>query len=49
MSIKNLFESSISNKTKLTCMMEAVKIELQENMKKFEEILKVLHTHSYIL
>ncbi|XP_022162271.1 uncharacterized protein LOC111028045, partial [Myzus persicae] len=40
MSINNFFEQSLPNKTKLTCMIEAVKIELQENMKKFEEILK---------
>uniref|UniRef100_A0A2S2PHE8 Uncharacterized protein n=1 Tax=Schizaphis graminum TaxID=13262 RepID=A0A2S2PHE8_SCHGA len=40
MSMKNIFELSELNKKKLTCMIEAVKIELHENMKKFEDILK---------
>lgn len=45
MSIKNFFELSLLNKNKLTCMIEADKIDLLENMKKFEEMLKVPHTH----
>ncbi|XP_003244279.1 uncharacterized protein LOC100572963 [Acyrthosiphon pisum] len=40
MSIKNFFELSLLNKNKLTCMIEADKMDLLENMKKFEEMLK---------
>ncbi|XP_025193418.1 uncharacterized protein LOC112593270 [Melanaphis sacchari] len=40
MSLNNFFELSALNKNKLTCMIEAVKIDLLENMKKFEDILK---------
>ncbi|XP_015368435.1 PREDICTED: uncharacterized protein LOC107164934, partial [Diuraphis noxia] len=39
-SIKHFFESFLSDKTKLICMIEAIIFNLQENMKKFEEILK---------
>jgi len=45
MSINNFFELSVLNKNKLTCMIEADKIDLLENMKKFEEMLKVPHIH----
>lgn len=47
--MKNIFELSELNKNELTCMIEAVKIELHENMEKFEDILKVSHTHTYYI
>ncbi|KAF0766911.1 Uncharacterized protein FWK35_00034561 [Aphis craccivora] len=40
MSNKNFYELSTLNINKLICMIEALKIELIENMKKFEDILK---------
>ncbi|KAE9525929.1 hypothetical protein AGLY_013978 [Aphis glycines] len=40
MSNKNFYELSTLNKNKLTCMIEALKIELLENVKKCEDILK---------
>jgi len=48
MSNKNFYELSTLNKNKLTCMIEALKIELLENMKKCEDILKVFITHKHI-
>lgn len=50
MSINNFFELSLLNKSKLTCsMIEAHKVDLLENLKKFEEMLKVPHTHTLTL
>jgi len=48
MSNKNFYELSTLNINKLICMIEALKIELIENMKKFEDILKVFITHKHI-
>lgn len=50
MSINNFFELSLLNKSKLTCsMIEAHKVDLLENLKKFEEMLNVPHTHTLTL
>lgn len=48
MSNKNFYELSILNKNKLACIIEALKIELLENTKKCEDILKVFITQKHI-
>lgn len=49
MSINNFFELSLLNKSKLAVTIEALQIELHENMNIFEDILKVPHTYSHII